>query len=246
MRNISGSTASETKLIKAIQKSVNAIEDGSVGAQTMSDIAMKLNSNCFPLTINIYNNPVIICKDIIPFQTKAPLSNYKNSISGTFNNGTSVCSILVTNGKIVYPTACHWWEMQKPESVLYKTTNGIIGCRRVKNVYELPTNLKWALGGLGLLNLYNPSAEGFAGKFSDVLRKTNHTVIGSKGNYIFLCYAKDMTATQVNNYVKKLKLDYAVMLDGGHYAAINGEETFAKINLNQRQLCVVQADGGLI
>ena len=55
MRNVSGATASETKMIKAIQSAIGAVQDGSIGAQTMSDIACKLKANCFPLALTVYS-----------------------------------------------------------------------------------------------------------------------------------------------------------------------------------------------
>ena len=97
----------------------------------------------------------------------------------------------------------------------------------------------WAVGGMGLLGNYNPAAEGFTGAYSDVLRKTNHTVLGYKGGLLYGVYCKAMTAQQVNAFVRdKLKLEYAVMLDGGHVAAING--ACSKINTQTRQFYAVR------
>src|SRR5574344_820399 len=76
------------------------------------------------------------------------------------------------------------------------------------------------------------AAEGFTGAYSDVLRKTNHTVLGYKGGMLYGVYCRSMTAQQVNAFCRdKLKLTRAVMLDGGHVAAING--ACDKINTNQ-------------
>ena len=41
----------------------------------------------------------------------------------------------------------------------------------------------------------------------------------------------------------KLQLDLAIMLDGGHVAAINGEESFARINTTQAQYYLIKAAG---
>ena len=77
------------------------------------------------------------------------------------------------------------------------------------------------------------------GRFADVLRKTNHTVLGYKGGMLYGVYCRSMTAQQVNAFCRdKLKLEYAVMLDGGHVAAING--ACNKINTNQRQYYAVR------
>ena len=52
-------------------------------------------------------------------------------------------------------------------------------------------------------------------------------------------YCKAMTAQQVNAFARdKLKLEYAVMLDGGHVAAING--AYNKINTQTRQFYAVR------
>ena len=75
--------------------------------------------------------------------------------------------------------------------------------------------------------------------YSDVLRKTNHTVLGYKGGLLYGVYCKAMTAQQVNAFCRdKLKLEYAVMLDGGHVAAIHG--ACNKINTQTRQFYAVR------
>ena len=226
-------------MIKAVQKAVGAIVDGSIGTQTMSDIAVRLKADCFPLGLTIYSQPVIIAKDCVPMSVKAPLSQYANAISGSFNNGGGPCSILITGGKVICNLSCHYTANQSPESVIYRLTDGTFGIKRVRNTNELPGTVLWAVGGMGLLGNYDPNAEGFKGIFSDVLRKTGHTMIGVKNGYVYLVYCADMTAIQVNNFAKKLGLEMAVMLDGGHLAAINSEST--RINTGTRQLYVIQA-----
>lgn len=239
MNTVKGSTGSETKLIKAIQKAVGANQDGLIGAQTMADIAVALNADCWPLTINLYSQPTIICRDIVACNPKAGCRNFSNSLSGSFSYQQKPCSILVSGGKTVYGAACHAW-LGKPESVLYRLQGGGFGIRRCKASAELPQGVRWAVGGMGLLDLYDPAAEGFSGQYADVLRRTNHTVIGIKNGMVYLVYCQSMTAAQVNAHAKKLGLEYAVMLDGGHVAAINGAESFARINTNQVQYYLIQ------
>lgn len=238
MKNISGSTTEEAKMIKAIQTAVDSIPDGSAGAQTMSDIAVKLGANCFPLALDIYSNPVIIAKDLTVAAVKASLGSFANSISGSFSYQQKPCSIMISNGNIVCGYGCHA-HLNKPESVLYRLQNGEFGIKRVTYATELPSDCRWAIGGVGLLGNYNTSAEGFTGAYSDVLRKTNHTLVGVKNGMVYLCYARNMNASQVNAYATKLGLEKAVMLDGGHVAAINSANT--KININQTQFYIVQA-----
>ena len=64
-------------------------------------------------------------------------------------------------------------------------------------------------------------------------------MLGIKNNMCYLVYCADMTAIQVNNFAKKLGLEMAVMLDGGHLAAINSES--ARINCGTKQLYVIEA-----
>lgn len=233
MKDVVGSTLEEVRMIKAIQRSVGALENGWIGNQTLSDIAAKLGADCWPLNVELYGQPAILARDIEPVNMSGPLP--RNAISGSFSWQGQPCSILVRGGKVVRGMSCHY---PRPESVLYKTAGGAVRIARVSSVSALG-NVVWAVGGLGLLDLYNPAAEGFTGVFSDVLRKTNHTVLGYKGGLLYGVYCRSMTAQQVNAFVRgKLKLEYAVMLDGGHVAAIHAVRS--KINTNQRQYYAVR------
>ena len=233
MKDVVGSTLEEVRMIKAIQRSVGALENGWIGNQTLSDIAAKLGADCWPLNVELYGQPAILARDIDPLNLSGRLP--ENSISGSFSWQGAPCSILVRGGRVVRGMSCHY---PTPESVLYKTADGAVHIARVASA-SLLDNVVWAVGGMGLLGNYNPAAEGFTGAFSDVLRKTNHTVLGYKGGMLYGVYCRSMTAQQVNAFVRdKLKLDYAVMLDGGHVAAING--ACSKINTNQRQYYAVR------
>lgn len=233
MKDVKGSTSEEIRMIKAIQRSVGALDNGYVGNQTMSDIAAKLGADCFPLNVELYGQPAILAQDIEPVNMSGPLP--KNAISGSFSWQGQPCSILVRGGKVVRDWSCHY---PRPESVLYKTTDGTVRIARVSSAAELG-DVVWAVGGLGLLGNFNPAAEGFTGAFSDVLRKTNHTVLGYKGGLLYGVYCRSMTAQQVNTLCRdKLKLTNAVMLDGGHVAAIHG--ACNKINTQTRQFYAVR------
>ena len=235
MKDVVGSTSEEVRMIKAIQRSVGALDNGYVGNQTMSEIAAKLGANCFPLNVELYGQPAILARDIDPLDLSGRLP--ENSISGSFSWQGAPCSILVRGGRAVRGMSCH---CPTPESVLYKTQDGRVHMTRVSSADALtPSGVVWAVGGMGLLGNYDPAAEGFAGAYSDVLRRTNHTVLGYKGGMLYGVYCKNMTAQQVNAFVRdKLKLEYAVMLDGGHVAAINA--ACSKINTNQRQYYAVR------
>lgn len=220
-------------MIKAIQRSVGALDNGWIGNQTLSDIAAKLGADCWPLNVELYGQPTLIARDIEPVNMSGPLP--RNAISGSFSWQGQPCSILVRGGKVVRNWSCHY---PRPESVLYKIPGGAVRIARVSSAAALG-NVVWAVGGMGLLGGYDPELDGFTGVYSDVLRKTNHTVLGYKGGLLYGVYCRSMTAQQVNAFCRdKLKLDYAVMLDGGHVAAING--ACNKINTNQRQFYAVR------
>ena len=233
MKDVVGSTSEEVRMIKAIQRSVGALENGWIGNQTLSDIAAKLGADCWPLNVELYGQPAILARDIDPLNLSGRLP--ENSISGSFSWQGAPCSILVRGGRVVRSMSCHY---PTPESVLYKTTDGAVRIARVASA-SLLDNVVWAVGGMGLLGNYNPAAEGFIRAFSDVLRKTNHTLLGYKGGMLYGIYCRSMTAQQVNAFCRdKLKLEYAVMLDGGHVAAIHA--ACSKINTNQRQYYAVR------
>lgn len=233
MKDVVGSTAEEVRMIKAIQRSVGALDNGWIGNQTLSDIAAQLGADCFPLNVELYGQPAILARDIDPLNLSGRLP--ENSISGSFSWQGAPCSILVRGGRVVRSMSCHY---PTPESVLYKTTDGAVRIARVASA-SLLDNVVWAVGGMGLLGNYNPAAEGFIRAFSDVLRKTNHTLLGYKGGMLYGIYCRSMTAQQVNAFCRdKLKLEYAVMLDGGHVAAIHA--ACSKINTNQRQYYAVR------
>ena len=241
MNTIIGSTTSETNMIKAIQRAVGAAEDGMIGGETMAAVAAKLGADCFPLTLRIYGQPTIIARDIVVCNPGAGLKGYSNSLSGSFSYQRKPCSILVSWGKSVCAIACHAW-LGKPESVLYRLYSGEFGIRRCMSSKELPDGVKWAVGGMGLLDLYSPQEEGFSGQYADVLRRTNHTALGVNGGMVYLIYCAGMTGMEVDEHCRKLGLELAVMLDGGHVAAINGAESFAKINTGQIQYYMIQGN----
>lgn len=233
MRDIKGSTSEEIRMIRAIQRSVGALDNGWIGNQTLSDIAAKLGADCFPLNVELYGQPCIIARDIEPVNMSGTLPT--NAISGSFSWQGQPCSILVRGGKVVRGMSCHY---PRPESVLYKATDGAVRIARASSAAALG-DIVWAVGGMGLLGNYNPAAEGFTGAYSDVLRKTNHTVLGCKGGLLYGVYCRSMTAQQVNAFARdKLKLTSAVMLDGGHVAAIHG--ACSKINTQTRQFYAVR------
>lgn len=241
MTNMTPATVSERKLTKAIQAAIGAAQDGILGPASAVDLAATLGADCWPLTIQLYSQPVIVCKDIMVSNPGKGTRHFPNSISGSFSYLKKPCSILVNRGQVLCSSACHAW-LGQPETVLYRLEDGRFGMKRCLSADELPDRIRWAVGGMGLGKTYAPKTEGFTGDYADVLRKTNHTVLGVKKGLVYLIYCKAMTGEQVNSFVKdKLLLDHAVMLDGGHVASINGEERFAQINTSQNQYYLIQA-----
>jgi len=239
MRYVVGATAEEDRLVKGLQAAAKSVQDGSIGQQTLVDLACIVDAPVFPLNVTIYNSRVIVARDITPAAVNAPLASFANSISGSFSSGGKPCSILVANGRTICGYACHAF-LGKPESVLYRLTDGTFGIKRARYSTELPADVKWAVGGAGLMDFYDPAAEGFTGRYADVLKINTHTFLGVKNKHVFLGYVVNMSGRQVNNLVKdKLRLELAILLDGGHVAAINGKED--KRNTAQTQYYVVQA-----
>lgn len=237
MKDITYSTNSEKKMFQAVQRAIGAYDNGIIGAQTMSDIAVKVGAKCFPITLQLYGYPTIIGNDLLAFDPNGGLKNYNNSISGSFTwpSDEKPCSILINKGQAVYSAACHAY-MGKPESVIYRLNNGTFGIKKCKGTAELPTGVRWAVGGMGLLGNYDPAGEGFTGAQAGVLRKTNHTVLAVKNGKVYGVYYKNMTGAQINTHCRdKMQFEMAIMLDGGHIAAINGAESFVKINTSQKQ-----------
>jgi len=202
--------------------------------------------------MKLNNMPCIVADDILLFDPNSGLSKWANTISGSFTypSGQKPCSIMINKGVNIYPASCHGW-LGFPETVLYRYKDGTFGIGRFINASEIPnrSNVLWAVGGMGLLDKYAPSSEGFSkfvkdGKsydYSDVTRLTNHTLIGVKNNKIYLCYVKNMTGSQGNEYAKQCGFEKAVWLDGGHIAAINS--TDIKINLSTVQGYGIQGIG---
>ncbi len=175
--------------------------------------------------------------------------DYANCISGVFQYQNEANAILAYNGKVIGSYSAHGW-LGYPDSCLICYKDGSFA---VKHWIAIPSaeldNIRWAISGVGLLDMYNPAAEGYArfqknGKvydYSDVLRRTNHTAIGVKGGQVYGLYLANMTGAEVNAYCKKQGLQYAIMLDGGHIAAVNC--SLGQKNASQKQHNIIQFVG---
>lgn len=214
--------------VLSYQRAKGLTPDGVVGPMTWA----KLNGIEQGITDKkVLGVKCIECNEITiaEIKGKGSVSKYANSICGTFTSpsGVNVCSILVSNGKILGSYSCHFWPNQGnyPESVIYRLEDGTFGIKRCKTASELPVGVKWAIGGMGLGNNYNPGMEGFIGPYADVRRKTDHNaLLIMPNNKILLALCENMDANQINAWVKKINAKYAILLDGGHLAAINSTQ----------------------
>lgn len=238
MRDIYYTSENEKKLIIKAQKLLNIDPNGIIGMNTLSSLFFRAGVELEePITLLLYGYPTIIANDLIAFSPKSSIKFYKNSMSGSFTSprAETPCSIMINSFHIYHAAACHA-HIDKPETVIYRLENGEFGIKRVFDASALPNDTKWAVGGMGLQNFYDPSKEGFTGIYSDVLRKTHHTILGVKNNKVYGVYFKNITAAAINDLcVKKFRFDFSIMLDGGGLAAINGTENFAKINTSAKQ-----------
>lgn len=183
---------------------------------------------------------------VAELKNQAACINYRNCISGMFQYRNAFNAICVRNGNVLNNLSAHGW-LGYPDSVLICWMDGSITCERYVSIpmQDVP-GIRWAISGMGLLDLYAPEAEGYCrfkkdGKlydYSDVFRKTNHTAIGVKDGVVYGFYLSNMTAVQVNAYVKKQGMEVAIMLDGGHVAAVNCDAV--SDNASQKQHNIIQ------
>lgn len=165
MKDIGWQTSEEKRRNIGLQHAIGALENGWIGNQTLTEMAIKLCPEIFPFAVEMYGMPVIVGKDILLFDPGGGLKNYNNSISGSYSypSGKTPCSIMVNDGKTICGSASHAWLGFK-ESVIYEKYDGTIGICRAMYDTEIPDrkNVKWAVGGAGLLGNYNPKLEGFS------------------------------------------------------------------------------------
>jgi hypothetical protein len=250
MKDIAWETNEEKRRNIGLQRAIGALENGWIGNQTLTEMAQKLCPEIFPLAVTMYGQPTIVGKDILLFDPGGGISGYAYTLSGSYSypSGKTPCSIMVNNGETICGSASHAWLGFK-ESVIFQKFDGTIGICRAMYDTEIPDrkNVKWAVGGAGLLGNYNPKLEGFSkftvnGKtydYSDVWRRTNHTILGIKNGWIYGVYIKSMTGAEMNSFCRdKMKFEYAIKMDGGHIAAINSPDV--KINTAQSQGYAIQ------
>jgi len=178
------------------------------------------------------------------------LRDWANSFNGTFSWGRPI-SIMVNKGQVIRGRSCHYlWGY--PESVLWIKKDGSKGVSRVKYITDIPnhTDIQFAIGGVGISN-YNPDAEGFCEfdrlnintneiehkKFDDVLRRTEHSVFGFKGDKFFASIMYG-TSEEIKAECDFQGFTHVIQGDGGGWASCNTKDY--ELNLTKHQYSAVQ------
>ena len=243
---------------KIFQRGIGVDDDGFFGPHTLMTAARVLGDPPLPIDGHFYGQYIMYDKpeNVIVFNPKGKgLISYKNSIGGSFTNTaadpTEPGSIMINNGVVIQPNACHGW-LKNPESVLYRLNDGTIGMLRAMSTYQIPKNIldniDWAIGGLGLIKdgdskYYDPVLEGFVGKYSDPMRYTDHDVFFvDKWGWFGAINAEDLTTSQVIKILESVFAVFAVQGDGGGWDAVNGPNK--QKNLHHPQWYVIQMTGG--
>lgn len=185
----------------------------------------------------IITSPDNIYQQIIGGKTLREVGAY--GINGTFfdtlrpEKADSCWQIAMNNGKFLGKNSHVNSYNKNVRRGTFYIANGKCGVVRVNNADELPKDTTFAVGGMMLLPIYDQKAERV---LSDILRATNHTAIGFKGDDVYLITTKDR-CTMYTFYQRLyvLKLDGAVALDGGgstqmFYEGNRGNHTSRKLN----------------
>ena len=196
-------------------------------------------------------NKVILSADptkviLAELKNKGACKNYRNCLSGTFQYNNAANAILIYGNNVISNLSAHGWLGFPDTCLIYYKDGGFA----VKRIMSIPTDelkkVQWAISGVGLLSMWAPEKEGYAKftqggeryDYSDVLRRTHHTAIGVKDGIVYGFYLPNMTGAEVNAYMKERDMDFAVMMDGGHVAAVNSDIT--NHNASQKQHNIIQ------
>ena len=170
------------------------------------------------------------------------ITEFTNCMNGTFfypdgKGGLYSTSILYVEGKAYQDTANHYWNFGTPQSVFIVYKDNTVDLKRIKFLSELDlSKVRLAIGGVGLRNTqdpnfyYSPVSEGFkAGynlkgewkDFTDVLRKTNKSVLGYNKR-LNKCYLLTVPNVAHGELIKIISdnstgeaYDIAISVDGG-------------------------------
>lgn len=139
-------------------------------------------------------------------------------INGTFFDtknpelASSTWGIAINKSKPIGPNSDknHWDKSIKRATIIYG--EGKLTVERINNISEVKRKVEWAIGGVGLYPSFDPRTEQVP---KDILRHTNHTGIGFKGNIIYLIVSEPCSMYSFREKILKLNVDGAIALDGG-------------------------------
>lgn len=179
------------------------------------------------------------------------ITEFTNCTNGTFfwnddKGNTYSTSPLIIDGIVYQRYSNH----ELPQSVFVIYKDGTVAMQRVTDVYSLKDfkNIRLAVGGIGLRNTqdsnfkYSPVSEGFKGKFADVLRITNKTVLGynKKLDKIYLLVVKDASHSELLSIISDNSTgeayDIAISLDGGGSTFMDANNEYVFQGENSRRI----------
>lgn len=228
-KTMSDGTPVNKEKVKAIQSAMGILSDGLLGEHTLDRIYRAYAQPQDAYSDFFYNATVITGRPENAF-TSLQRSLSDNSISGTFQWKGNVVSPLVVDGKLINGNSAHAHK-DNPDTVLY--FDGEV--KEERTIY-FDRPCKWAIGGVGLHN-WNPQLEGYYGVYGDVLRNTYHTMVGVyPDGYMVLVYAKGTGDSMRKLMMDRLKCKYAIMLDGGHIAAVKCDKHHKNVSQAQSNI----------
>lgn len=121
-------------------------------------------------------------------------------------------SILVSEGKVLCNQVPH--ELACGCLIVYN--DGTVKVKAIKDITK-EDNVKFAVGGLTIVPIVDNIAEGFIGKYEDVLRECSRVVMGYNPtkNKVIICGYKKMSAYRGRDLLKELGCNGGITLDGG-------------------------------
>ena len=191
------------------------------------------------------------------------ITEFTNCMNGTFfypdgKGGLYSTSILYVEGKAYQDTANHYWNFGTPQSVFIVYKDNTVDLKRIKFLSELDlSKVRLAIGGVGLRNTqdpnfyYSPVSEGFkAGynlkgewkDFTDVLRKTNKSVLGYNKR-LNKCYLLTVPNVAHGELIKIISdnstgeaYDIAISVDGGGSSFMDADWKYVFQGQNTRRI----------
>lgn len=158
---------------------------------------------------------------------RTPYDNFVNSVffMPQANGVMHPQGIMVNGGKVICNNPTHG----KPAATLIIRSANDVEMKYVTDITK-EGNVWFAVSGYGIYPNITATQEGFTGKYSDVLRKTNRPIIGyrKKDNKIIIAVRAATSAQRASQTAKNLGMDFAISLDGGGSTTlkVNGNYKF--------------------